>query len=233
MPILSSSKIEEELIAAQNKAELLFQQIEERGLVRTGISEKELNDQVNQLASELLGIKKYWHKRIVRAGANTLCPYRENPPNLTIHEGDTVFFDFGPIFEQWEADFGKTYLLGKDPEKQKMIADLETIFQESKRHFEENEEINGSEFYNFIVNRCAQHGWVYGGPHAGHLIGEFPHERELGENSTNYICAENVTRMRAPDIKGNKRYWILEIHLVNPEKTYGAFFEDLLNINRK
>lgn len=99
------------LIEAERKAEVLFDEIEKRGLVQVGKSEKQLNTEVFELAFELFGIKKYWHKRIVRAGKNTLLPYRENPPDLILKKDDILFFDFGPVFEDWEADVGKTYVL--------------------------------------------------------------------------------------------------------------------------
>ncbi len=52
-----------------------------------------------------------WHKRIARAGRNTPLPYKENPPDFQIQDDDIVFFDFGPVFEEWEADFGRTFIL--------------------------------------------------------------------------------------------------------------------------
>ena len=90
---------------------------------------KELNQQIFELAFELFGIEKYWHKRIVRAGANTLKPYDENPPDLLIKDDDIIFFDFGPIFEDWEADFGRTYVIGNDPYKIKLKNDIERIYK--------------------------------------------------------------------------------------------------------
>ena len=65
---------------AETKAAHLFAETEARGLIRPGVSEKVLNTQIYELAFELYGIRKYWHKRIVRAGRNTLEPYREKPP---------------------------------------------------------------------------------------------------------------------------------------------------------
>ena len=53
------------------------------------------------------GVSRHWHKRIVRAGPNTLEPYKQNPPDREITADDIVFLDFGPIFEEWEADFGR------------------------------------------------------------------------------------------------------------------------------
>jgi Xaa-Pro dipeptidase len=80
-----------ELLEAQHKAEQLFHEIEARGLIRPGITESTLNTDIYVLAEEMYGISTYWHKRIVRAGRNTLLPYAENPPDLTIRSDDILF----------------------------------------------------------------------------------------------------------------------------------------------
>jgi Xaa-Pro dipeptidase len=36
--------------------------------------------------------------------------------------------------------------------------------------------------------------------------------------------------MRSLDEKGQKRHWILEIHLVNREHQIGGFYEELLTV---
>src|SRR5438552_188514 len=110
-----NSKIQN-LIQAEKKAAHLFKEIEDRKLVQPGKTEHQLSNEVINLAFELFGIKKYWHKRIVRAGRNTLLPYKDNPPDLVLQKDDILFFDFGPVFEEWEADFGRTYVIGSDPE---------------------------------------------------------------------------------------------------------------------
>jgi len=69
-------------------------------------------------------ITTYWHKRIVRAGKNTLLPYAENPSDWTLHADDILFLDLGPVFEAWEADFGRTFVLGGDPVKRKLRNDV-------------------------------------------------------------------------------------------------------------
>jgi Xaa-Pro dipeptidase len=102
---------------AQTKAERLFREIEARCLIRSGISESRLNSDIYELAKEMYGITTYWHKRIIRAGRNTLAPYAENPPDLMIGQDDILFLDLGPVFEDWEADFGRTFVVGSDPQK--------------------------------------------------------------------------------------------------------------------
>jgi len=218
------------LIVAEEKAKKLFEEIESRGLVVPGKTERELNIEVYDLASELFGIKKYWHKRIVRSGKNTLLPYRENPPVLMIQQEDILFFDFGPVFEEWEADIGRTYVLGDDVSRLKLRQDIEKAWWEGKAFFRAHkDEITGSDFYQFISGLAKKYGWEYGNEHCGHLIGNFPHEKIQGEEVVNYIHPDNHTLMSATDRDGNPRYWILEIHFVDRNKQIGGFFEQLVS----
>ncbi len=212
---------------AEEKAAALFDEIVKREIIVAGSTEKKINNEVFQLADELYGIKKYWHKRIVRAGANTLHPYDENPPNFTIQEDDIVFLDFGPILEEWEADYGRTYVLGNDEAKLKIAADSERLWHKAKDHLVANPSLTGAQLYRYCVQLAHEAGWEYGGPIAGHLIGHFPHEQLDSEIKTNYIHPENHDPMDQLDQAGHKRHWIIEIHLVDREKQIGAFFEQL------
>jgi Xaa-Pro dipeptidase len=217
------------LIAAEHKAAALFEELEKRNLVQAGKTEKELNTEVFELAEELFSIKKYWHKRIVRAGKNTLLPYRANPENLTLQKDDILFFDFGPVFDEWEADFGRTYVIGDDARKLKLKADVEAAWEEGKNYFLEHQEtITGAEFYAYTKKLAEKYGWTYGNEHSGHLIGNFPHEKILGEETINYIHPENNEKMSNPDVLGNPRHWIYEIHFVDEAQQIGGFFEQLM-----
>lgn len=213
---------------AEAKAVRLFETIEARQLIQPGKTEKQVNTGIFDLAYELFGIEKYWHKRIVRAGANTLRPYDENPPDLTIKDEDILFLDFGPVFEDWEADFGRTFVIGNDPYKLKLKNDIESAWFETKEWFEQQKHLTGAEFYAYTVDIAKKYGWEYGGPLAGHLIGQFPHERLEPKNYGLYVHPENHNDMFLPDANGNARHWILEIHFVDREKEIGGFFEQLL-----
>ena len=68
------------------------------------------------------------------------------------------------------------------------------------------------------------------GAHSGHLVGSFPHERIPNDKITFYITKGNNNKMRTIDEKGNKRHWILEMHLVDRERQIGGFFEQLLTV---
>jgi len=227
-------KSEEALVAglldAQVKAQALFAEIKTQNLIRPGTNESEINESIYALAGSMFGISRYWHKRIVRAGKNTLAPYDENPLDLTVAEDDIVFLDFGPVFEEWEADFGRTYVVGSDPLKHKLCRDIEEAFGRGKRYFHEHPEITAAELYRYAQELAAHAGWEFGGPIAGHLIGVFPHEKIAGDKITLYVHPDNHNRMRMPDVSGRQRQWILEIHFVDRARQIGGFYEELLTI---
>jgi Xaa-Pro dipeptidase len=81
--------------------------------------------------------------------------YDENPPDLTVGEDDILFLDLGPVFEEWEADFGRTFVLGSDPVKLKLRDDIGKAFIEGKEYFKTHPEITSVELY-----RHAQKNWL-------------------------------------------------------------------------
>ena len=72
------------LLDAQASAVALFDEVVTRGIVAPGRGEQEVSDQIRDLANEMFGKTRHWHKRIVRSGPHTLFPYRENPPDRVI-----------------------------------------------------------------------------------------------------------------------------------------------------
>src|SRR5271168_134860 len=137
------------LLRAQQKASELFKAVESQGLVRANVLESRLNQDIYDLAEKMFGISTYWHKRIVRAGRNTLAPYDENPPDLIVGDDDIIFLDLGPVFEEWEADFGRTFVVGSDPVKLKLRDDIAKAFSEGKKYFQEHPNLTSQEFFAF------------------------------------------------------------------------------------
>ena len=102
---------------AQNKAIGLFDEIS-KTLIRPGVSETTISKEIHELRTKRHAVRTHWHKRVVRSGPNTLQPYNESPPDRTIEEDDILFVDLGPVFEAWEADFGRTFVLGDDGQEE-------------------------------------------------------------------------------------------------------------------
>jgi Xaa-Pro aminopeptidase len=222
------------LEAAEARGNAMFDAIERADLIRAGKTEKQVDDEIYILAKRNFGVNIHWHKRLVRSGLNTLCVYADDPPLRTIAPDDTVFLDLGPVFAngnaQWEADLGRTYALGDDPEKKRLVADLDRIFEIVKAHYYATPDITGAQLYAFAQKSAADAGWIFGGSIAGHIVGEFPHAKLVpGDNrKVHRIAPANSKRMRDPDGNGHERFWILEIHLVDKARTFGGFYERLL-----
>lgn len=220
----------DKLIEVEKKALTLFDEAINQNLIIAGKSEKQLNDELYDLAYKLFGIKKYWHKRIVRSGKNTLLPYKHNPENLTLQSDDILFFDFGPVFEDFEADIGRTYVIGNNERKLKLMHDVEEAFYIGKEYFTQNyQHLTGADFYSYTQSLAKQFGWEYGNEHCGHLVGNFPHEKIVGEERINYFHPDNNELVSKADKNGNPRYWIYEIHFIDEENKVGGFFEQLVS----
>jgi len=218
------------LLDAQAKAAELFAEVEGRGLIAAGQGEQAVSNSIRDLAGEMFGVKRFWHKRIVRSGPHTLHPYQDNPPDRTIEADDIVFADFGPLFEEWEADFGRTYVLGEDPVKHRLRADLPRVFAAGRRYFESHPQVTGAEMFAEVRRLTAEAGWEFGGRHSGHLVGEFPHEKIDGNRIEYYLTPGSDQPMRRTDRAGRRCHWILEIHLVDRERGFGGFYEELLDL---
>jgi len=215
------------LVAAEARATTLFGEIERRELIKAGRTEREIEQDIYAIALQQFGVEKHWHKRIVRAGANTLTIAADNPAVREIETDDIVYVDLGPVFEDWEADLGRTYVLGNH-RGAPLVEALPVVFDRVQSHYQASPDITGAELYAFAQQAAADAGWSFGGVIAGHLVSEFAHALIPGDKNLNRIYPGNPKRMRDPDELGRERHWILEIHLVEPEGRYGGFYERLL-----
>ena len=75
------------------------------------------------------------------------------------------------MFEEWEADFGRTFVLGPDPVKLKLRDDIGKAFLQGKKYFNEHPDVTAVELYRQAQKLARDFGWEYGGSIAGHLIG--------------------------------------------------------------
>ena len=221
---------EARLLQAQARAVELFAMVGRRGIVAPGIRELQASNAIRDLAADMFGVDRHWHKRIVRAGPNTLHPYQENPPDRVIGDDDIVFCDFGPIFEDWEADLGRTLVLGSDPVKRALCDALPVVWEAGRAFFESHADVTGEQLFAQMGELATKAGWEFGGVIAGHLVGQFPHEKIAGDDIESYIAPGSDNPMRRRDRTGRTCHWILEVHLVDRDRGIGGFHEELLDI---
>lgn len=219
----------QQLILAEHTAKDLFNTVAARGLIIAGKSEAALCDEIVQIAREDFGIENHWHKKIVRTGINTLQPFIANPPDLVIQKDDIIFFDFHPIYQGWEADLGRTYVLGNDPLKLKIKKDIEAAWHEANAWYFKQNDLTGAAYFNYVTDLTKRYGYEFGNAIAGHIIGYYPHEQP--DDPTDLcldVHLDNHADILQLDKHGNKRHWILELHFVDRVNNIGAFFEQLL-----
>lgn len=219
-----------ELLAAQARAAELFAAVEAAGVIRAGVTESEATAGITDLAARMFGVERHWHKRIVRSGPNTVFAYPANPPDRVIEDDDIVFADFGPVFAGWEADYGRTWVLGEDTDKLRLRDDLTEVFDEGRSFFDSQPDVTCQELYRHVVELAEARGWRYGNDHCGHLVGEFPHEDFPGPRPESHLMEGGTEPIRRLDPSGRTAHWILEVHLVDRAGRYGGFHEQLLTL---
>ena len=134
------------------------------------------------------------------------------------------------IFEKWEADFGRTFVLSNDPDKVSVRDALPRVWRAGRDYFERHPDVTGAELFDYVVGVARVEGFEWGSRIAGHLVGEFPHKKIAGTATEWYIMPGSDEPMRRKDPSGRLCHWILEIHLVNRVRRFGGFYEQLLDL---
>jgi Xaa-Pro aminopeptidase len=225
-----ASSVAARLASAQSRAARLFRAIEEQHVIRPGRSEVEISKEIFALAAASFGVEKHWHRSVVRSGPHTRHPFGVQTPDRLVEDDDIVSLDLGPVFGADEADFGRTYVLGDDPEKLRLARDLALLFDACRAFYLARPEMTGGELFRHVVVASRARGWEFGGEHAGHLIGAFPFPRASRDDVRNRIRPESEWPMNAALEVGEPRHWVLEIHLLDPTGAYGGFYEQLLEV---
>src|SRR3984957_2023007 len=226
-------EISRSLMEAQHKAEALFADVVDSGMIRAGKLESELSAEIHALAKTRFGLRRHWPRRIGRSGPSTLLTYHDAPEDRRMEDDDIVYLDFGPVFAAWEADFGRTYVIGTDPVKHRLVADLSIAFRRGKELYQNTPALTTGALYDFVAGLAQPAGWEFGAPTAGHLIGHFPHEWPGPSYKRFSIRHGNDVSLREPDENGRPRHWILEIHFVDRARKIGGFFEELLTVDSR
>lgn len=226
----NADKAAKSLLEAQEKAKALFEEVVSRAMIAPGKLESELTNEIHELARSRFGVRRHWHKRIARAGENTMLTYYDQAEDRRIADDDVVYLDLGPVFEAWEADFGRTYVVGSDPVKHRLVSDIAAAFQKGKALYQHTPALTAGELYDYVAALAPESGWDFGAATAGHLIGHFPHERETQDVKRFSIRHDNPQSLREPDATGRPRHWILEIHFIDRQRRIGGFYEELLTL---
>ena len=185
-------------------------------LLKPGITESQMVQRINQHFKQS-ALVQYWHKPYVRFGRHTTLNFYDvvKDEDLILQPNDIAYLDIGPVIDGIEGDAGQTYVLGdQNPEYQAIQQCCEILFNQGLTYWKQNNP-TGIALYDFLKAEATQAGYTLDLDPAGHLIGRFPHKGwKKGLNHYGYPIDAGL--------------WILEIHLLSPCKTFGAFVENLL-----
>lgn len=163
------------------------------------------------------GSERLWHASQVRFGPETTLPFGRAPEREhVLASGDLFFLDIGPVHLGHEADVGLAFSMGPCPLNAALVADSRAVF-DATRALWLAEAPDGADLYAHAEAEARARGRLLQAEGAsGHRIGDFPHRvHHRGR-------LKDFPRRPAPG------RWILEIHLIDPDRGVGAFFEDLL-----
>lgn len=184
-------------------------------LIRPGMSEEDAHRLYKEICTKY-PVEKQWHPPKLRFGPNTIANFKDVSVPYVLQEEDIFFIDIGPVVEGHEADYGETFSIGANYEYKRICEAQKKVFREVTEHWKKTGE-NGHALYDFAKKRAEAAGFVFNGGQDGHRIGDFPHHVHFKGGLAE--CEEQVI----------PNAWILEIHLWEPKKQYGAFYEDILS----
>jgi methionine aminopeptidase len=202
----------EKLIQARNIAREITYELS--SMIRPGMTEDEAHVLYKSICSKY-PIEKQWHPPKIRFGPNTICNFKDQSAPYTLQEEDIFFIDIGPVIDGHEADYGETFTVGEIYEEKNIAHTSKKVFEEVVNYWNINR-VCGEELYDYASERAEHYGYILNLGNDGHRIGDFPHHIHFkgGIPEMDEVIIPNA--------------WILEIHLLNQTRTYGAFFEDLL-----
>jgi methionyl aminopeptidase len=183
--------------------------------IAPGMSEEQAKD-IARATLASLGMRRGWHHIIVRCGSNTTKDFMERSERgVVLQDNDIFFVDIGPVYGDFEGDAGDTFVFGDNPLHLKAKQDVRQIWEIVRAKWIA-EQINGVELYEFAVATADEFGWKLNMDLSGHRLSDYPHS------------AHYDGPLADVSFKPNPNLWVLEIAIAHPDKSFGAFYEDLL-----
>jgi methionyl aminopeptidase len=134
-------------------------------------------------------------------------------------ENDIFFVDIGPVYKDVEGDAGDTFVRGANAEHARAARDVHHIWNEVRSAWLEKE-LTGQSLYALAGQSAADRGWQLNLDLSGHRLSDYPHRVHFDGSMA------EVGIVPAPDL------WVLEIAIIHPDGSFGAFFEDLLLLDQ-
>lgn len=183
--------------------------------IEVGMVEEDARAMARDLLAER-GMRRGWHHVITRLGPNTTKDFMEQSEKGVVLQPDDIFFvDIGPVHADMEGDAGDTFVVGGNPEHHRAKADARAIWDEVRSVWFD-EELTGRALYEYAQDAATGRGWTLNMDLSGHRLSDFPHS------------AAYDGPLAEVDLVPKAGLWVLEIAIISADRTFGAFYEDLL-----
>jgi len=189
--------------------------VEIAAAVRPGMLEEDAVEHAKGVLAQM-GLHATWHPVRVRFGSNTTKAMKQpSTPGVILKENDIFFVDIAPRHEAWEGDGGASFVVGQDLQLERCARNAEDLFHEVRAAWRRHG-WTGARLYEYADQRARQMGWELNFDLPGHRLSDFPH------------AAIHTGSLAQAAFSPSTMRWVLEIHLRDPGRRFGAFFEDLL-----
>jgi hypothetical protein len=201
------------MLLARQKTRQAIRDISRR--IVPGMVEDDAVDMAKRTLTEA-GLALSWHPTRVRFGRNTIKPMKlASEPGVVLQENDIFFIDIAPRVDAWEGDGGASFVVGEHAEYKRCAADAERLFHDVRAVWSK-QRLTGHALYAYAQATARKMGWELNFDLPGHRVSDFPH-------ATIYTGS-----LADLDITPAPMRWILEIHLRDEQRRFGAFYEDML-----
>ncbi len=201
------------MLLARSKTRQAIKDISAR--IEPGMVEEDAVAMARQVLVES-GMSLSWHPTRVRFGINTIKPMKQaSVPGVVLREDDIFFLDIAPRVDAWEGDGGASFTVGRHSSHERCARDAQALFHDVRDVWAKSRR-TGQALYAYAEKTARAMGWELNPDLPGHRVSDFPH-------ATLYTGS-----LADLDINPSAMRWILEIHLRDPQRRFGAFYEDML-----
>ncbi|MGX9693622.1 M24 family metallopeptidase [Achromobacter anxifer] len=162
-----------------------------------------------------MGASHNWHPTYVRFGPDSQSPpVQPTDYDRKLREEDIFVLDIGPVWDGHEGDYGDTFVLGADADRQRCAAAAREVFRRTRLDWLEG--LTGAALYDRATCHARDHGCELVREIPGHRVSDFPHAlygRHLLAQA-DFVPADGI--------------WVLEIQVRDARLPMGAFYEDVL-----
>ncbi len=207
------------LLKARKKTLAVMHEI--RNALKPGLTE----DDARKLALEIFrkeGVTKHWHKPYIRFAKGTALTFHQAlQPEYRLQLDDPFYIDLGPIWPdeelglEYEGDVGDTFVLGTHPKAEECAKTARQLFAEGQDYWQKHS-CTGKELYAYLKQRTESLGYKFAEDVDGHRVADFPHHKYSRDRLSKLLFCPSSS------------LWVLEIQIMSPDMSFGAFFEDML-----